>query len=178
MNSIGTELDTPWSHESWRNTLLAEPHRQGTAVARHYASALPISYATETDPAQAIRDVAAVERLDVDSVALTFTTSEASAPYENLKIYAVGKPAPLNEVLPILSSLGVNALDERPAALTRPDGSRAWIYDLTVDLPAVTDGHGSTRDGRIADAFRAAWTGETEVDGFNALVLHAGLGWR
>ncbi|MBA8961216.1 glutamate dehydrogenase [Rhodococcus percolatus] len=178
MNSIGTELDTPWSHELWRSTLLREPHRQGTAVARHYASALPISYATETDPAQAIRDVAEVERLDVDSVALTFTTTEASAPYENLKIYAVGKPAPLNEVLPILSSLGVNALDERPAALTRPDGHRAWIYDLTVDLVAVTDGHGVTRDSRIADAFRAAWTGETEVDGFNALVLHAGLGWR
>lgn len=32
MNSIGTELDTPWSHELWRSTLLREPHRQGTAV--------------------------------------------------------------------------------------------------------------------------------------------------
>jgi len=62
------------------------------------------------------------------------------------------------------------------------DRSTAWIYDFGLRLPKSLSGNGDYLgdDGRerFQDAFAATWTGQAENDGFNALVLSAGLSWR
>ena len=47
-----------------------------------------------------------------------------------LKIFRIGSPLSLSEVLPILSSLGVEVVDERPYELDGLERRRRYIYDF------------------------------------------------
>jgi glutamate dehydrogenase len=82
-------------------------------------------------------------------------------------------------VLPVLQQLGVDVLDERPSEIVRPDGLRCWTYDfgLSVDVAtqtALADRPHTEVAAQFTAAFAAAWRGETETDGFSALVLRTG----
>ena len=74
------------------------------------------------------------------------------------------------------------ALARRPGGRRAPvrggpaDG-RVYLYDFGLLLP---EGHHELSEVRphVENAFAAAWRGEAEVDGFNELVLRAGLTWR
>jgi glutamate dehydrogenase len=89
-------------------------------------------------------------------------------------IYRVGDPLSLSEVLPIFTALGVEVVDERPYGITRADRP-AWIYDF--GLRNLGEVEGPSAD-RFREAFMACWHGRTEADGFNRLVVAAGLTWR
>ena len=90
-----------------------------------------------------------------------------------LKVYRVGPALSLSELLPMLSSMGVEVVDERPYQLDleRP----TYIYEFGLRY-----GRALPDDSRelVEAAIRAIWDGRNEIDGFNALVLGAGLTWR
>ncbi len=91
------------------------------------------------------------------------------------------RPDLLSAVLPVLNRLGVEVTDERPYELRCADRTHAWIYDFGLRLPATNGSGVSLGDDareRFQEAFAATWTGEAENDGFNSLVLSAGLNWR
>ncbi|MGH3038479.1 MAG: NAD-glutamate dehydrogenase, partial [Gaiellaceae bacterium] len=94
-----------------------------------------------------------------------------------LKLLRSGKPILLSDVLPLLEVLGVKVYDERPYEIDRAGDVDAWIYDFGLtseDGPIDLDAVGEA----FKEAFAQAWRGEIEVDGFNRLVLRAGLGPR
>ena len=98
------------------------------------------------------------------------------------KIYRVGSEISLSEVLPYLQRMGVEVLDERPYEVDRSDGTRIWLYDFGLYHRGVAKGRLETDSETLKelfqDAFGAVWSGQTESDGFNALVISAGLTWR
>jgi glutamate dehydrogenase len=81
-------------------------------------------------------------------------------------------------MLPIFENMGVEVADERPYQVTPRDRPPAWIYDfgLTYGGGAELEADG-VREG-FQDAFIGAWQGDVENDGYNRLVLRAGLEWR
>ena len=91
-----------------------------------------------------------------------------------LKVYRIGDPLSLSEVLPMLSSMGVEVVDERPYELEGLE-RESMIYEFGLrygeQLPS------GSRE-LFQDALRAVWDGYNEIDGFNGLVLGAGLTWR
>ncbi|HCT80976.1 MAG TPA: NAD-glutamate dehydrogenase, partial [Micromonosporaceae bacterium] len=92
------------------------------------------------------------------------------------KVYRHGLPMVLSAVLPVLHSLGVKVTDERPYEIKRGD-STIYLYDFGLQLPQGARDLTEVR-AHVENAFAAAWRGEAEVDGFNELVLRAGLTWR
>ncbi|KQX65644.1 NAD-glutamate dehydrogenase [Angustibacter sp. Root456] len=91
------------------------------------------------------------------------------------------EPLSLTRVLPVFSHLGVEVVDERPYELDLPDGGMVHVYDFGLRYGG---GEGWDRDqaesarAAFQEAFAAVWSGRAESDGFNALVLGAGLTWR
>ncbi|GLZ55208.1 NAD-glutamate dehydrogenase [Actinomycetospora sp. NBRC 106378] len=96
-----------------------------------------------------------------------------------LKLYLVDRRITLSTVLPVLQSMGVEVVDERPYEVRRSDGRTAWINDFGLRMrlgAAAAQDDDLTR--RAAEAFTEIWRGRVGTDGFNALVLTAGLTWR
>src|ERR671911_248778 len=97
------------------------------------------------------------------------------------KIYRTGKPISLTQVLPIVSRMGVEVIDERPYEILRNGegaAARAFIYDSGLRYEARRAVEAADAKELFQDAFAAVWRGDAESDGFNALVLQAGLSWR
>jgi glutamate dehydrogenase len=93
-----------------------------------------------------------------------------------LKLFRNGRIS-LSAVLPKLTNLGVEVIDEYPYAVTRGDGTSAWIYDLGLRLGSDAQSYRDL-EVRFEHAFRAVWNGAAESDEFNQLVVTAGLSWR
>ncbi|MBZ5732880.1 NAD-glutamate dehydrogenase [Nocardioides sp. TRM66260-LWL] len=185
---------------NWRDDFLGaviaefgEEH--GAELGRRYADAFPEAYKEDFAPRTAAVDVGRLEELltsdpgaeagdgpgdpaDTDAEGgIDLALSEppdAGRGEARLKVYRVGSPLSLSEVLPMLASLGVEVVDERPYGLTGlPRPSHVYEFGLRYggDLP-------DRARELVQDALRAIWEGRSEVDGFNALVLAAGLNWR
>ncbi|MFI1566307.1 NAD-glutamate dehydrogenase [Streptomyces sp. NPDC020490] len=183
------EAARSWA-DGFAEALTAELGEERAAeLLRRYHNAFPEGYKADHTPRAAVADLVNIEQLS-DShdkggkdFALSLYEPVGAAPDERrFKIYRKGGAISLSAVLPVLSQLGVEVIDERPYELRCSDRSVAWIYDFGLRMPKAQAGGGDylgdDARGRFQEAFAAAWTGRAENDGFNALVLSAGLTWR
>ncbi|MFE4373538.1 NAD-glutamate dehydrogenase [Streptomyces sp. NPDC056835] len=179
------EAARSWA-DAFGEALTAECGEERAAeLLRRYGSAFPEGYKADHSPRAAVADLAhleAVTRAEAGSdFALSLYEPVGAAPGERrFKIYRSGEQVSLSAVLPVLQRLGVEVVDERPYELRCSDRTHAWIYDFGLRLPQGGAGDYLTEDDRqrFQDAFAAVWTGAAENDGFNSLVLRAGLDWR
>ena len=150
-------------------------------ASRRYANAFPDGYRADFSPATAVADLRQLELLTgpTDFRLNLYQPVDAAEGERRFKIYWVGGSVSLSDVLPVLQRLGVEVLDEHPYELRRSDGTVAWVYDFGLRLPAeLASGLNEDARERFHEAFGAAWTGHAENDGFNSLILRAGLTWR
>ncbi|MGY2874026.1 glutamate dehydrogenase [Marmoricola sp. URHA0025 HA25] len=166
---------------SWRDdfaqAVVAEyGEEKGSRLARRYSGCFPEAYKEDYTPRTGAADLGRLEELqDQEAIALSLYESlEATSGEARLKIYRVGAPLSLSQVLPTLSAMGVEVVDERPYELEGLP-RQSYIYDFGLryagGLPA------NARD-LFQDTVLAVWDGRSESDGFNALVLAVGLSWR
>ncbi|AVH58421.1 MULTISPECIES: NAD-glutamate dehydrogenase [Streptomyces] len=180
------EAARSWA-DGFAEALTAECGEERAAeLLRRYGNAFPEGYKADHTPRAAVADLVHLEALTRDpqrDFSLSLYEPVGATPSERrFKIYRTGEQVSLSAVLPALNRMGVEVTDERPYELRRADRTTAWIYDFGLRLPKSVVGNGDYLgdDGRerFQDAFAATWTGEAEIDGFNALVLSAGLNWR
>ncbi|MFH9671188.1 NAD-glutamate dehydrogenase [Streptomyces sp. NPDC017405] len=179
------EAARSWA-DAFAEALTAECGEERAAeVLRRYNHAFPEGYKADHSPRAAVADLVHLEQLSADKdFSLSLYEPVGAAPDERrFKIYQNGGTVSLSKVLPVLSRLGVEVTDERPYELRCADRTTAWIYDFGLRMPKTLGGGngdflGDDGRARFQDAFAATWTGKAENDGFNALVLSAGLTWR
>jgi len=152
------------------------------ADAEYYATAFSDAYKSAITAADAIDQIAIIKELEDDSVKLVLSErGEEGA--DQLTWFLGGRAASLSQLLPMLQSMGVVVLEERPFTVIRPDGLPVWIYQFKIS-PHPTIQQASTaaeRDAtaqRFADAVTAIWNGRVEIDRFNELVMRARLTWQ
>ncbi|MER6030556.1 NAD-glutamate dehydrogenase [Streptomyces sp. NPDC001851] len=177
------EAARSWT-DAFAEALTAECGEERAAeVLRRYNHAFPEGYKADHTPRAAVADLVHLEQLSEDKTfSLSLYEPVGAGPEERrFKIYQKGGSVSLSQVLPVLSRLGVEVTDERPYELRCADRTTAWIYDFGLRMPKATSAGGDLGDDareRFQQAFAATWTGKAENDGFNALVLSAGLTWR
>jgi len=147
----------------------------GTRLARVYADAFPGAYREDFLPRVAAADVRRLERLGDAPIALSlYEPFDAADSEARVKLFRTGGPLSLSDVLPVLSAMGVEVVDERPYQIDRTTGV-AWIYDFGLRRSSpMPEGARSL----FQSAFMAVWSGKAESDGFSALVLEGGIDWR
>ncbi|MFE2761369.1 NAD-glutamate dehydrogenase [Streptomyces halstedii] len=178
------EAARSWA-DGFHEALNAECGEERAAeLLRRYGQSFPEGYKADHSPRAAVADLVHLEALEQDDkdFALSLYEPVGVGPGERrFKIYRTGEQVSLSAVLPALQRLGVEVVDERPYELRCADRAHAWIYDFGLRMPKASGGvdhlGDDTRD-RFQEAFAAVWTGEAENDGFNSLVLGAGLDWR
>jgi len=148
-----------------------------------YADAFDQAYKEVYQVEDAVADLRLLDQLTgPDDLALKMSTSDKDSVGDwRLKLYVTGGAVTLSRALPVLQTLGADVLDERPFEVRRSDGSVSRIYDFGLSFPAEEVSRGADDPElrtRFSEAFIAAWSGRSEVDGFNQLILGAGLNWR
>ncbi len=147
----------------------------GSRLARRYLNSFPEAYKEDFSAPTAAVDLTRLESITEDGLALSMYEEIDSGRGESrLKVFRVGKPISLSRVLPMLTSMGVEVVDERPYELEnlpRP----SYIYDFGLRYSMA---YPAGAKELFQDALQAVWDGQGEIDGFNALVLGAGLSWR
>ncbi len=160
----------------------------GARLVGRYGRGFPEGYKEDFAPRVGVVDLRHVEAVageEGDRVIRLNLYHEPGAPERErrFKVYRRGRLT-LTSILPLFTDLGVEVVDERPYEIARSDGTHVFVYDFGLRLASV-DARSSPAQRRqlwsrqgFQDAFAAVWDGQAESDGFNALVLRAGLTWR
>jgi glutamate dehydrogenase len=136
------------------------------------------AYEADFSPAVAVADLIQANRLagpDDLRIVITAVSDEDDPADLRLKVFTEQEMS-LTRVMPHLSVLGAEVVDERPYSW-HLRGTKVQVYDFGLRLSA-----GETWDAaarlRFAEAFESSWTGGCEADSLNRLVVPASLSWR
>jgi glutamate dehydrogenase len=157
-----------------------DPVRVASLLGR-YRDAFSNGYRDSYAPAVAVEDIRDIEALSPERPLGVdfFARVEDGKPCTGLKVWSHGRPIPLSERVPVLENMGFRVVDERTFEVGGENGAEvhAFLHDMVLER---ADGGGDlgTLKGALETAFIMVMRGLAENDGYNALVMAAGLGWR
>ncbi len=159
---------------------------EGMQLFRRHAGSFPLRYRDAFSPDEAVRDldelVALLRRSNKAIKARAYRLQSDSRSALRLKLYVVGSVLPLSASLPIFENLGFRVIAENsyPVSLATPaDGQcAASVLDFLMERADQIATDLDDIKAPLEDAFHATVSGEAENDGFNRLVVGAGLPWR
>jgi glutamate dehydrogenase len=156
-----------------------DPDAVSATVAR-YREAFPAGYRDRFDAAEALADVAEFEAFgDGQTIrARAYRTAADSPLHFRFKLYRKGEPAPLADVLPILENMGLKAMAEAGFRVSLEGEDSVWVHDFEIEDPRGGNLVFAEIKDVFEDAVAAVWTGRTENDGFNRLVMELSIPWR
>ncbi len=181
-----------WDEDLEEEALRILGEQRARLVLDQFAAAIPETYKADMTAGDAVSDLSRLLRLRESggTFAVQLRDDDSPGGQWRLRVYRAGAPVILSDVLPQLQHMGLEVVDEHPyefgtgaPAARRTPGSRTgpfWIYDfgLRAETPAWRQRPRGDGKEQFEQALCALWRGEIEDDGFNALVLDAGLAWR
>jgi len=167
---------------NWRDDLrdlLVERHgeQQGLALASGYGRALPAGYIEDVSVAIAADDVEHLAALTgPDDLRLSLSRVRPGTGGLRFKFYRQDDDIALSDALPMMENMGLRVVSEHPYRLYA-HSSLMYIQDFEVET-SNPDADIADVDENFEEAFARIWHGDAENDGFNRLILGAGLSWR
>ena len=169
-----------WTDDIKEALAAAHDPKRARALLARYRDAFPIDYREVYPPATAIADIGAIEALTAErALGVEFYREAGMEPScAGLKVFSASRPIPLSERVPVLENMGFSVVDERTYHI-RPQGAAdVWFHDMTIESASRQPFEVAARRERLEACVLAVAGGQAESDGYNALVLVAGLPWR
>ncbi len=167
---------------SWREQLRE-------AIAKHqgdggrdafaaYADAFPLAYTDTVSPEDAEADVEYLLRVgDAQPLLPRLIFDGDSSSATRLKLYALQSSLALSDVLPTLENFGLRVIRQDPTEVKPKGVSPLWIQEFVIEAPASALS-AAMQKSHFERALQSVFSGETENDGLNRLVLASGLDFR
>jgi glutamate dehydrogenase len=169
-------LSAPWD-EFVRDALIAAHGEEaGLALHERIAGAVPFEYAVTVPPERALADLERIDRLAGGPEGLEVVLAPDGEGGWRMKLFRAGPPVMLADTMPLFEHLGLRAVDERPFEFRMGSGV-VHLYDIGVEPPAGATLDDETRIN-VEAVFAGLFAGAIEGDGFNRLVVAAGLTGR
>ncbi|MBL0221908.1 MAG: NAD-glutamate dehydrogenase [Xanthomonadales bacterium] len=166
-----------WQDDLREILVATHGEERGGKLASRYGRALPAGYIEKVQPQNAAADVELAAALeDADDIQLNLYPSQHREGVLHFKVFRLGADITLSEVIPLLENLGVSVLTENLYEISG-GGNAITIQDILVRPSRLSFDLESVREP-FQMAFERVWRGDAENDGFNKLVLAAGLDWR
>ena len=166
-----------WAEELKQNLVGHYGEERGNSLLRRYSLELPLSYQERVTPASAVSDLERLEAAEQSGrVEVKLSAAQGDdGSHQHLKLFRRGRPRPLSAILPVLENMGLTVLSEQPFSLPRSD---LHIADFAVRLPQAAALDDETTRRSFIDLLENLFRDQAENDGFNRLVLLAGLDGR
>ncbi len=154
---------------------------RGNQLWHRYGNAFPAGYAEAFSAQEATFDVEKMEEvMATGRVGMNlYQAIEAPENALRFKLFHHGAPLPLSDTLPMLENMGFRVIEEHPFDIRLyGEESSIWIHDYGLEVSAGVAFDLHEVKENLQEAFGRVWYGELENDGFNRLVIQAGLEWR
>jgi glutamate dehydrogenase len=174
------EVGRIWNDDFQDYLLESYGEEESNRLFDKYKNAFPVAYRDNYPPRTGVYDARHVEQItDEEPLGINFfQPMDDTSGLLRLKVYQHHHTIPLSDVLPILENLGMRAISERPYVLRYESGDVTWINDFSLQYEQDISFNIDEIKDLFQSAFKHAWFGDMENDGFNRLVLGAGLNWR
>ena len=167
------EAARSWDDDLAASVLDANDEDEGARLVKLYGDAFPEAYKEDYSAADGAVDLCRLAKMGEGDLSLSLVP-QARTGNARLKIFRTGGPLSLSEVLPTLSAMGVEVVDERPYELEgMPHPTH--IYDFGLRW---TRSWPKSAVKPFQETVQSVWQDRNESDGFNSLVLSAGISWR
>ena len=149
-------------------------------LAARYRDAFPIDYREVYPPQTALGDIRVLETLTADRpLGVDFyRQGGATASRAGLKVFSRSRPISLSERVPVLENMGFRVVDERTYHIRPADAAEVWFHDMELESASGQPVDLAALEQRLEACFLVVMGQKAESDGYNALVLATGLGWR
>jgi glutamate dehydrogenase len=162
-------------------TLVYDPAKAHSLL-KSYRDAFPPAYREDYPAKAAIADIRVLEGLSAaQALGVEFyARPDANRSSTGLKVFSWQRPIPLSARVPVLENMGFKVVDERSHRIQAAgeEPRDIWLHDMLLER---ADGEPIELEAfkpRLEACFMTVMHGRAENDGFNALVLTAGLPWR
>jgi glutamate dehydrogenase len=153
---------------------------RGQRLFARYRDAFPIDYREVYPPATALTDIDVIEMLGAErplGVRL-YRAEGCGLQSAGLKVFSRNRPIPLSERVPVLENMGFRVVDERTYHIEPQESDEVWFHDMTLESALGQNFDLAALKDRLEACFLVVMGKRAESDGYNALVLANGLGWR
>jgi glutamate dehydrogenase len=151
-------------------------------LATRYGGAFSAAYREAFPAERAVADIEILERLSPERPhAVRLYRAPDAAARADLCLFSLDAALPLSERVPILENLGFRVLDERTYRIGIEGQAGAppiWMHEMEIERATGAAIDLSSIEKPMESALLALLRGDVESDGFNRLVLEAGLDWR
>ncbi len=139
---------------------------------------LPTTYTGTVSPQVAVFDAGELMKLlNADGLSLRFVPHPNVENHFTLRVYTYNYSIALSDFMPTLENFGLRVLNQQPYEINCGE-DYFEIQALELEWRHDNAGDKLSLCRRFEEAFLRTWSGEVENDGFNRLVLSAGLDWR
>jgi len=150
----------------------------GEGEARQQLSRLlpfPVDYQSLTSPEQAIADLGPIAAVLAGSALEAALHPRCGEVTPGLRLYRRDAPVVLSDTLPVLENLGLRIVAEEAHRIESRDGAAVWVHEFTLAEGTVSVETAAAMRAIFEEALVAVVGGAIENDGFNRLVLAAGI---
>jgi glutamate dehydrogenase len=153
---------------------------RGDRLFHRYGEAFPPAYRDDCTPRTAVLDIAHLEEIS-EARPLTlnlYRPPEQGNDLLRFKVFGRDRPLTLSDILPMLEQMGLRITTARPYEIEPRSGGPFWILDFDMTTGQGIDVEVMAVKEAFQETFAQVCVGNVENDGFNRLVLAAGLHWR
>ena len=145
-----------------------------------YRDAFPIDYREVYPPAIAVGDIRVIEGLVPERpLGVDFYRQGGAAPSRaGLKVFSHSRAISLSERVPVLENMSFRVVDERTYHIRPAQTADIWFHDMELESASAQPIDLAALERRLEACFLVVMGKKAESDGYNALVLAIGLGWR
>ncbi|MBO6784736.1 MAG: NAD-glutamate dehydrogenase, partial [Alphaproteobacteria bacterium] len=173
---------------SWEDRLRdalveARGEAAGLVLFHRYGQSFTVAYRDRYDAAAAVEDISLIDaaRISGGLELNLYRPEDEPDSTVHLKLYHAGRPLPLSDVIPMLENMGLKVIGEEPFEVNYLYGETTgeiWVHDFQTESRSGADIDLETVRAPFHECFARVLEGMIADDGFNNLVLGAGLEWR
>lgn len=174
------DLTRSWEEDLLSALLTTKGEAEGSRLWKQFKGAFSDAYKSDYSPHIAVIDIEHIREVQSNgSLAMAlYRAVEDDQVTLRFKIFLLGAPLVLSDIIPILENMGARVMGENPYHIQGSNGEQIYIHDFILEFvnTSVIEVH-KVRD-IFQEAFEHVWKGMAENDGFNRLVLAAKLNSR
>lgn len=169
-------LSTSWKESLSKGLEQAYGAKKGAALYNSYHQAFDASYREESSVERIVKDLGWLEKMSAENfIELDFyRENDAKGESLHLRIFKNENPIPLSDIMPILENFDFRALSERSYEVALLEKT-IYISDFKVSSVLPSDVDMENLRQLFHEALIELCAGRFESDGFNKLILGAGL---